>query len=247
MAKAAEPLPAKGERIAKRMADAGLCSRREAERWIAQGRVAVDSVVLTTPAMTVTEDSKVVVDGKSLPSRGRTRLWLYHKPTGLMTTHNDPEGRPTVFESLPKDLPRVISVGRLDLNSEGLLLLTTSGALARKLEAPATGWRRHYRVRVHGRPREEQLASLARGITVDKMRYGSIEAMLDNQAGSNAWITLSLTEGRNREVRKVMEALGLRVNRLIRVAYGPFQLGTLPPGAVHEVPGKVLREYVPDA
>jgi len=247
MAAPAKPDPDKGERIAKRMADAGLCSRREAERWIALGRVMVDGVVLTTPAVTVTADSKIVVDGEPLPTRGRTRLWLYHKPTGLMTTHNDPQGRPTVFESLPKDLPRVISVGRLDLNSEGLLLLTTSGALARKLEAPATGWRRRYRVRVHGRPNEDQLASLARGIAVDKMRYGPIEAMLDNQAGSNAWITLSLTEGRNREVRKVMEALGLRVNRLIRVAYGPFQLGNLPRGEVHEVPGKILREQVPDA
>jgi 23S rRNA pseudouridine2605 synthase len=242
MAEQNEP---KGERIAKRMADAGLCSRRDAERWIAEGRVMVDGLVLTTPAVLVTDDSKIVVDGESLPAKVRTRLWLYHKPTGLVTTHKDPQGRATVFDSLPKDLPRVISIGRLDLNSEGLLLLTTSGELARKLESPATGWRRRYRVRVHGRPTPESLARLAKGITVDKMRYGPIEATLDNQAGSNAWLTVSLTEGRNREVRKALEAIGLTVNRLIRVAYGPFQLGNLARSEVHEVPDKVLREQVP--
>jgi 23S rRNA pseudouridine2605 synthase len=235
----------KGERIAKRMADAGLCSRREAERWIAAGRVTVDGTTLTTPAVVVTEDSNILVDGEPLPGRDRMRLWLYHKPTGLVTTHKDPEGRPTVFDSLPKDLPRVISVGRLDLNSEGLLLLTNSGALARKLESPATGWRRVYRVRVHGRPAPEQLASLAKGVTVDGMRYAPIEAVLDNQTGSNAWLSLALREGKNREVRKVLETLDLRVNRLIRVSYGPFQLGDLPRGAVAEVPRNVLRAQVP--
>lgn len=235
----------KGERIAKRMADAGLCSRREAERWIAAGRVTVDGTKLMTPAVTVTEASSILVDGEPLPGRDRVRLWLYHKPTGLMTTHSDPEGRPTVFQSLPKDLPRVISIGRLDLNSEGLLLLTNNGALARKLESPATGWVRRYRVRVHGRPAIEQLAGLANGITVDGMRYAPIEAVLDNQTGSNAWLSLALREGKNREVRKVLETLDLKVNRLIRLAYGPFQLGTLARGAVEEVPAKVLRAQVP--
>ena len=234
----------KGERIAKRMADAGLCSRREAERWIAQGRVEVDGVKLTTPAVTVTDDNLVVVDGVPLPGRARTRLWCYHKPAGLVTTHSDEKGRPTVFASLPKDLPRVISIGRLDLTSEGLLLLTNSGELARTLESPDTGWRRRYRVRVHGQPQPEALAKLAHGITVEGMRYGPIEAELERQVGSNAWLMLGLTEGRNREVRRVMEALDLKVTRLIRVAYGPFQLGNLESGEVREVPGKVLREQV---
>ncbi|MBM3508450.1 MAG: rRNA pseudouridine synthase [Alphaproteobacteria bacterium] len=235
---------AKGERIAKRMADAGLCSRREAERWIAAGRVSVDGKVLESPAVTVTEHSQILVDGQPLPERGRARLWCYHKPAGLVTTHSDPQGRPTVFASLPKDLPRVISVGRLDLTSEGLLLLTNSGALARKLESPASGWKRRYRVRVHGTPSVAALASLANGITVDGVRYGAIEATLERQVGSNAWLMMGLREGRNREVRKVLAALDLAVTRLIRIAYGPFQLGNLEPGEVREVPGKVLREQM---
>ena len=233
-----------GERIAKRLADAGLCSRREAERWIAAGRVMVDGVTLTTAAVVVTEASSVVVDGNPLPGREKVRLWCYHKPAGLVTTHRDPQGRPTVFESLPKDLPRVISIGRLDLNSEGLLLLTNNGALARRLELPATGWRRRYRVRVRGRPTDAALAGLAKGVTVDGVRYGPIEATLDNQASGNAWLSISLTEGRNREVRKVLQSISLEVNRLIRLAYGPFQLGNLARGEVREVPGKVLREQV---
>jgi 23S rRNA pseudouridine2605 synthase len=234
----------KGDRIAKVLARAGVCSRREAERWIADGRVAVDNVVLTTPAFLVTEKSLIVVDGKPIRDTEPTRVWRYHKPVGLLTTHNDPQGRPTVFDTLPPSLGRVISVGRLDYNSEGLLLLTNDGGLARKLEMPSTSWTRRYRVRVHGRPSEEDLAKLARGITIDGVRYGSIEAALDRQQGANAWITLALNEGKNREIRKVMEYLGWPVNRLIRVAYGPFQLGNLEEGRVEEVTGRVLVDQL---
>ncbi len=234
----------KGERIAKRLARAGLCSRRDAERWIAEGRVAVDGETLTSPAVTVGENSRIVVDGKLLPDAERTRLWRYHKPAGLVTSHKDPQGRPTVFDHLPDDVPRVISVGRLDLNSEGLLLLTNDGALARRLELPATGWVRRYRVRVHGEPDAGRLAALERGVTVDGLAYGPIKAVLDRQQGSNAWLTISLKEGKNREVRKVMEHLGWTVTRLIRIAYGPFQLGLLEPGQVDEVPARVLKEQL---
>lgn len=234
----------KGDRIAKVLARAGVCSRREAERWIADGRVSVDNVVLTTPAFLVTEKSLIVVDGKPIRDTEPTRVWRYHKPIGLLTTHNDPQGRPTVFDTLPPALGRVISVGRLDYNSEGLLLLTNDGGLARKLEMPSTAWTRRYRVRVHGRPSEEELAKLARGITIDGVRYGSIEAGLDRQQGSNAWVTLALNEGKNREIRKVMEYLGWPVTRLIRVAYGPFQLGNLEEGRVEEVTGRVLTEQL---
>jgi 23S rRNA pseudouridine2605 synthase len=239
-----EPQTPRGERIAKRLARAGLCSRREAERWIAEGRVTVDGHKLATPAVTVTETSVIVVDGKPLPLAERTRLWRYHKPAGLVTSHKDPEGRPTVFERLPADLPRVISVGRLDLNSEGLLLLTNDGALARRLELPATGWVRRYRVRVFGAPEPAQLAALANGVTVDGLRYGPIKATLDRQQGSNAWLAISLKEGKNREIRKVMEHLGWSVSRLIRIAFGPFQLGLLEPGAAEEIPGRVLKEQL---
>ncbi len=234
----------KGDRIAKVLARAGVCSRREAERWIADGRVSVDNVVLTTPAFLVTEKSLIVVDGKPIRDTEPTRVWRYHKPIGLLTTHNDPQGRQTVFDTLPPALGRVISVGRLDYNSEGLLLLTNDGGLARKLEMPSTAWTRRYRVRVHGRPTEEELAKLARGITIDGVRYGSIEAALDRQQGSNAWVTLALNEGKNREIRKVMEYLGWPVTRLIRVAYGPFQLGNLEEGRVEEVTGRVLTEQL---
>ena len=218
------------------MARAGLCSRRDAERWIADGRVAVDGAVLTSPAVTVTADSEIRVDGKPLPEPERARLWRYHKPAGLVTTHRDEKGRPTVFGALPAELPRLVSIGRLDLNSEGLLLLTNDGALARRLELPATGWVRRYRVRVHGVVDPARLAALARGITVDGVAYGPIRAQLDRQQGSNAWITLSLQEGKNREVRRVLEHLGYPVTRLIRLAYGPFQLGHLARGAIEEVP-----------
>ncbi len=235
---------AEGQRIAKRLARAGLCSRREAERWITAGRVEVDGVVLDSPALVVGEGARIVVDGQPLPAAGRSRLWRYHKPAGLITTHRDPRGRPTVFDALPEGLPRLVSVGRLDLTSEGLLLLTSDGALARRLELPATGWKRRYRVRLHGRPEEAALARLAGGIEVEGVRYGPIEARLERQQGANAWLLVGLTEGRNRELRRVFEHLGFSVNRLIRIAYGPFQLGNLGAGEVREVPAKVLREQL---
>jgi 23S rRNA pseudouridine2605 synthase len=234
----------RGERIAKRLARAGLCSRREAERWIAEGRVAVDGTVLTTPAVIVTPASRIVVDGKVVGAPEPTRLWRYHKPRGLVTTHRDPQGRPTIFAALPKGLPRVISVGRLDLNSEGLILLTNDGELARHLELPATGWVRRYRARAHGAVDPKRLAALADGVTIAGIAYGPVEAALERQQGSNAWLTVALREGKNREVRRILEHLGLQVGRLIRVSYGPFQLGALARGAVEEVPGKVLREQV---
>lgn len=240
----APPRPAKGERVAKVLARAGLCSRREAERWIAAGRVAVDGETLATPAVLVTAESRVTVDGEPIPAAEQARLWRYHKPPGLVTTHRDAQGRPTVFERLPPTLPRVVSVGRLDLNSEGLLLLTNDGGLARRLELPATGWTRRYRARVHGPVDEARLAALEKGVTVSGVAYGPIRARLDSRRGANAWLTVSLQEGRNREVRKVLAHLGLQVTRLIRVAYGPFQLGKLPRGAVRDVPAKVLREQL---
>lgn len=233
-----------GERIAKFLAHAGVASRRDAERMIGEGRVVLNNVKVTHPATFVTAGDIVVVDGAAVSAAGRTRLWRYHKPAGLVTTHRDPEGRPTVFARLPPGLPRVVSVGRLDLTSEGLLLLTNDGALARRLELPATGWLRRYRVRVHGRPDPAALAALANGITVEGLRYGPIEAALDAVKGENAWLTVSLREGRNREVRRVMAALHLPVSRLIRLAYGPFQLGNLPRGAVEEVPTRVLRDQL---
>ncbi|MDP6574375.1 MAG: pseudouridine synthase [Rhodospirillales bacterium] len=234
----------KGERIAKVMARAGLCSRRQAERWIATGRVAVNGQVLDTAALNVTAADTVTVDGKPLAAPERSRLWRYHKPPGLVTTHSDPEGRPTVFERLPADMGRVISVGRLDLNSEGLLLLTNDGELARRLELPDTGWTRRYRVRVFGTVNEDRLASLAKGAKVGAVSYGPIRAQLDSRKGANAWLTVSLSEGRNREVRRVLEHLGLTVNRLIRLAYGPFQLGGLKRGTVAPIPRKVIAEQL---
>jgi 23S rRNA pseudouridine2605 synthase len=197
------------------------------------------------PATLVSSDDAVAVRGVVIDAPERTRLWRYHKPPGLMTTHRDPQGRTTVFEKLPPDMPRVISIGRLDLSSEGLLLLTNDGALARKLELPATGWVRRYRVRVHGQPDERRLAALAKGVTIGGVAYGPIDAGLDARKGDNAWLSVSLREGRNREVRRVMAHLGLAVTRLIRIAYGPFQLGTLPRGAVAEVPARVLRDQLP--
>lgn len=233
-----------GERIAKVIARAGICSRRDAERLIEEGRVSVDGEVLKSPARNVGPDNVVVVDGKPLAGPDRTRLWRYHKPAGLVTTHKDPEGRRTVFDALRTQLPRVISIGRLDLNSEGLLLLTNDGALARRLELPETGWTRRYRVRVHGTPDPERLAALAKGITVEGIQYGGIEAAIDRVQGRNAWLTVGLKEGKNREVRRVLEHLGLQVSRLIRIAYGPFQLGMMEPGGVDEVPPKVIREQL---
>jgi 23S rRNA pseudouridine2605 synthase len=239
-----QPISETSQRIAKVLARAGLCSRRDAERWIAEGRVTLDGAVLTSPAVNVTEASDVRVDGKPLPEPDRQRLWRYHKPAGLVTTHRDERGRPTVFDALPKELPRLISIGRLDLNSEGLLLLTNDGALARRLELPATGWVRRYKVRVHGELDPARLAGLERGIKIDGVAYGPIRARPERQQGSNAWLTLSLQEGKNREVRRVLEHLGYPVSRLIRLAYGPFQLGHLPRGAVEEVPRKALDEQL---
>src|SRR5882724_2000978 len=232
--------PASGERIAKAIARAGLCSRREAEAWIAAGRVAVNGEVIASPARNVTADDRIAVDGKALPVRARTRLFLYHKPRGLLTTHADPGGRPTIFSVLPKGLPRLISVGRLDLNTEGLLLLTNDGALARTLELPSTGWLRRYRVRAHGRVAQDQLDGLRAGTTIDGICYGPIEATVDRAQGSNVWLTFAIREGKNREVKNVLGHLGLKVNRLIRVSFGPFQLGELAAGAIAEVSTRVL-------
>ncbi len=234
-----------GDRIAKWLARAGVASRRDAERMIAEGKIAVNGAAVTHPATFVGAGDIVQVAGLVVEAPARARLWRYHKPEGLMTTHKDPEGRPTVFEKLPKDMPRVVSVGRLDLNSEGLLLLTNDGALARQLELPSNGWIRRYRVRVHGAVEPAALQALAKGVTIDGLRYAGIEAGLDSRKGTNAWLTVSLREGRNREIRRVMQHLQLHVTRLIRIAYGPFQLGNLDRGTLAEVPPKVLREQLP--
>ena len=237
----------KGERVAKLLARAGLCSRRDAERWIAEGRVALRGAVLTSPAINVSNPAELRVDGKPLPEPERARLWRYHKPVGLVTTHRDEKGRETVFAALPKELPRLISVGRLDLNSEGLLLLTNDGELARRLELPANGWLRRYKVRVHGAVDPARLAPLEKGVTIEGVSYGPIHVEFEGeQPVSNAWLTVSLREGRNREVRKVMAHLGLAVTRLIRLAYGPFQLGNLPRSGIEEVPPRVMREQFGD-
>jgi 23S rRNA pseudouridine2605 synthase len=233
-----------GERIAKAIARAGLASRREAEDWIAAGRVAVNGAVIGSPALNVTPRDRISVDGEPLPARERTRLFLYHKPRGLMTTRADPQGRPTVFQNLPAHLPRLVSVGRLDFNTEGLLLLTNDGALARLLELPQTGWLRRYRVRAHGSVTQASLDALRAGITVDDIRYGPIEAALERVQGTNLWLTFAIREGKHREVRHVLGDLGLVVTRLIRVSFGPFQLGELAAGAVEEVRTRVLREQL---
>jgi len=234
----------KRERVAKVIARAGLCSRREAERWIGEGRVTVAGVVITTPALSVTAADAITVDGRPLPKPQQAKLWRYHKPPGLLTTYRDPQGRPTVFDQLPEDLGRVIAIGRLDMSSEGLLLLTNDGALARWISLPATGWLRRYRVRAFGQVNEDALAGLRSGITVDAVSYGPIEARVAEQKSANVWLDVALREGKNREVRIVLEHLGLKVNRLIRVAYGPFQLGNLPRGEVRSVPQKVLLEQL---
>jgi 23S rRNA pseudouridine2605 synthase len=241
----AEPKPKKaGERIAKVVSRAGLASRRDAEEWIVQGRVTVNGRVINSPALDVTTRDVITVDGKPLPERERTRLFMFHKPRGLMTTHADPEGRPTVFDNLPEGLPRLISIGRLDFNTEGLLLLTNDGGLARVLELPDTGWLRRYRVRAHGEVTQAQLDELKKGVEVDGVKYGSIDAVLERDQGANVWLVFAIREGKNREVRNVMAHLGLEVNRLIRVSYGPFQLGELAEGQVEEVKTRVLREQL---
>ncbi len=234
----------KAERIAKVIARAGVCSRREAEKLIGEGRVAVNGAILASPAFTVTPADAVTVDGAPLAARERTRLWLFNKRRGLVTSNRDPQGRTTIFSALPADLPRVVTIGRLDINTEGLLLLTNDGGLARILELPATGWLRRYRVRVHGRVKQADLDRLARGVTVDGMVYGAVEANLDREQGANCWLTMGLREGKNREVKKILEYLGLTVTRLIRVSYGPFQLGDLAAGAVEEVKSRVLRDQL---
>ena len=236
--------PSDSMRIAKAIAHAGLCSRRDAEAWIAAGRVAVNGKVLATPAYVVNPSDTITVDGQKLPQAEPARLWRYHKRRGLVTSHKDPQGRRTVFEALPPELPRVVSVGRLDINTEGLLLLTTDGALARHLELPSTGWIRRYRVRAHGRVSQEALDGLRQGVTIDGVHYGPVEARIDREQGSNLWLTLALREGKNREVKRLAEHLGLTVNRLIRVSFGPFALGDLPEGAVEEVKRRVVADQL---
>jgi 23S rRNA pseudouridine2605 synthase len=243
-ARVQEAGPEAAERVAKRIARAGVCSRRDAERWIAAGRVAVDGTVLTSPAVTVNEANVITIDGVALPEAQAARLFRYHKPAGLLTTAHDPKGRPTIYDRLPANLPRLMPVGRLDFSSEGLLLLTNDGGLKRRLELPATGWLRRYRVRVHGKVDEAKLAGLARGIRVEGFDYGPIEAAVDRVQGSNVWLKVALREGKNREIRRIMDHFGWPVTRLIRLSFGPFQLGNLAEGAVEEVTGKVLKEQL---
>lgn len=240
----------KGERIAKRIARAGLCSRRDAEKWIEKGRVQVNGKKISSPALNVTDGDQIEVDGKVLGAKEEARLFLYHKPSGLVTSHKDEKGRDTVFDKMPEGMPRVISIGRLDLNTEGLLLLTNDGELSRYLELPTTGWKRRYRVRVHGKVEPKKLERLKNGITVDGIKYKSIEASIDaipegeSKQGANTWLSIAIREGKNREIRKVMEALGLRVTRLIRTDYGPFSLGKLERGKVLEVKPQVLKQQI---
>ena len=239
--------PTGPERIAKHIARAGICSRREAEKRIEDGRVTVNGETVTGPALNVSASDSITVDGKPLPAREPARLWRYHKPRGLIVSARDDQSRPTIFDTLPDTMPRVLTVGRLDLDSEGLLLLTNDGGLARHLELPSTGWSRKYRVRVQGRVDPEALPRLADGITIDGIRYGKVAAQLDRQMASNAWLTIAIREGRNREVRKIMEHLGHQVSRLIRVSYGPFQLGDLPSGGVEPVKPRVLADQLGQA
>jgi 23S rRNA pseudouridine2605 synthase len=233
-----------GERIAKAMARAGLCSRRDAERMIMEGRVQIDGEIITSPARNVTQNNLIQVDGKPLGQPEPARLWRYHKPTGLVTTHKDEKGRPTVFANLPKSLGRVVSVGRLDFNSEGLLLLTNDGEIARRLEVPAAGWVRKYRARLFGKVTQADLDQLATGTTIAGVTYGPIVADIERSKGVYSWATVSLKEGKNREVKRVMESLGLKVARLIRTSYGPFQLGHLAEGQVEEIPARLWREQL---
>lgn len=232
------------ERIAKFIARSGVCSRRQAEELILQQRVTVNGEVIESPAFNVEGNEKILIDGEKLPAQEQTRMWVYYKPSGLVTTHKDEHDRPTVFDNLPAGLPRVISIGRLDLNSEGLLLLTNSGELSRKLELPSNGWSRRYKVKVHGKLDKNKLSSLEQGIEIDGIRYGSIKVEIESEQGTNAWLSVTLQEGKNREIRKVMKFIGLDVARLIRLSYGPFQLGSLKKGEVREIPQKVLKEQL---
>ncbi len=234
----------KGERIAKVLARAGLASRRDAERMIGAGRVSVNGARIDSPALNVTAADRIEVDGRPVRAPEPVRLWLYHKPVGLITTERDEKGRKTVFAALPEDMPRVMSVGRLDLNSEGLLILTNDGGVKRRLELPATGWTRKYRVRVNGRPTGKMLEPLTKGLAVGDEKFQPMEVTIDRQQGANAWLSVAIREGRNREIRRAMEAVGLVVNRLIRISYGPFQLGDLKPGEVREIRPRVLRDQL---
>lgn len=236
--------PPPGDRIAKVISRAGVASRREAERMIQSGRVKVNGKIIDSPALNVTEADKIIVDGKPLKEPEPPRLWLYHKPPGLVSTNSDEKGRKTIFDDLPEDLPRVMTVGRLDLNSEGLLILTNDGGVKRKLELPSTGWLRKYRVRINGRPKEDDFAPLRRGLVIDGEKFQPMTVTLDRQQGANAWLTIALREGKNREIRRAIEDIGLTVNRLIRVSYGPFQLGTLKPSEVEELRRRVVRDQL---
>jgi 23S rRNA pseudouridine2605 synthase len=238
------PAEPEGERVAKLIARAGLCSRRDAEAWIAARRVAVDGMVLDSPAVRVRAGQRVTVDGKPVPTAEATRLFRYHKPKGVITAARDPEGRATIYDTLPEGLPRLMPVGRLDIPSEGLLLLTNDGGLKRRLELPSTGWLRRYRARAFGTVDDRRVRALAQGATVEGVAYGPVEVRVDRVQGDNVWLTVSLREGKNREVRRVLEHVGLQVNRLIRMSYGPFQLGNLPKRSVEEVPPNVLRDQI---
>lgn len=233
-----------GDRIAKVLSRAGVASRREAERMIEAGRVVVNGEMITSPALNVTLRDTIVVDGKPLAEPEPPRIWLYHKPSGLVTSDSDEKGRKTIYDMLPADLPRVMSIGRLDLNSEGLLLLTNDGGVKRKLELPSTGWLRRYRVRINGRPQDEDFAPLREGIIAGGQEFQPMQVTLDRQQGANAWLTLGLREGKNREIRRAMDEIGMSVNRLIRISYGPFQLGELKPGAVEELKRKIVRDQL---
>ena len=231
------------ERIAKLIARSGVCSRRDAEKLILQKRITLNDETVISPATNVEPTDNIKIDGEKLPSPEQTRLWLYYKPVGLITSHKD-SSRKTVFESLPEGMPRVISVGRLDLNSEGLLLLTNNGELSRMLERPQNGWSRRYKVKVHGLIKKEKLESLENGVTIDGIDYGAVKIVINSTQGTNTWLTITLNEGKNREIRKLMQYIGLEVARLIRLSYGPFQLGNLQKGEVKEVSQKVLREQL---